>query len=152
MLKPDRSATETSWNLEFSHVSCLANVLYKEIQRCWSDCADAHAGLRLCCSHASISGFFASGPKTLMSYSKKVIYECWVIIFNGKYQTKGNYLIFQVLSVYIWFEILYSLMYMMASSRHITLKRPSYRRRCDVDVMTSHRRRYDVGPTSKSTY
>ena len=32
--------------------------LVSEQQRCWSDCADAQADLRLCCSHMALTYFF----------------------------------------------------------------------------------------------
>ena len=34
--------------------------LFIEQQRCWSDCADAQADLRLCCSHRAITGFLVT--------------------------------------------------------------------------------------------
>ena len=49
--KPVSSAKETSLKIEISPAASLHMILSKkQKKRRWSDCADAQAGLRLCCS------------------------------------------------------------------------------------------------------
>ena len=65
--KPVCSATETSQNFEISHVESGIIILSrKRKQRCLSDCVDAQAGLGLCCSYATKSGFLVFRPKGKM--------------------------------------------------------------------------------------
>ena len=44
-----------SWNLGYSSIAII--LCRCEQQRRWSDCADAQADLRLCCSHMTKTGF-----------------------------------------------------------------------------------------------
>ena len=65
-----RSATETTRVLKFPLEQ--VEVLYypgSKQQRCWSDCADAQADLRLCCLHMAYTGFL----KTWLTCSWKQI-------------------------------------------------------------------------------
>ena len=50
--KPARATTEASLRLEILDIE-TRDIYYlgSEQQRHWSDCADAQADLRLCCSH-----------------------------------------------------------------------------------------------------
>ena len=60
-LKPACSATETetSYSLEIAAKASRGIIYYlgSEQQRRWSDCANAQADLRLCCSHMTKTGF-----------------------------------------------------------------------------------------------
>ena len=62
--KPVSSAIETSLKNEISPAASLHMILSKKrIKRRWSDCADAQAGLRLCCSQTPRrQGFLRWGP------------------------------------------------------------------------------------------
>ena len=56
--KPVSSATGTSQKIEISPVASLMWYFpQSEKQRRWSDCADAQAGLPLCCSQTSEDRF-----------------------------------------------------------------------------------------------
>ena len=56
--KPVCSATETSWRLEISDIETRGIIISRQRkQKRWSDCADAQAYLRLCCSHMAKAGF-----------------------------------------------------------------------------------------------
>ena len=64
-LKPTCAATEASWRLEISDKETTDIILSRQrtskvrgcADWCWSDCADAQADLRLCCSHMAKTGF-----------------------------------------------------------------------------------------------
>ena len=57
-LKPACSAPGTSYGLEISAIASRGNILSRQrIKRRWSDCADAQADLRFCCSHMAQTGF-----------------------------------------------------------------------------------------------
>ena len=61
-LKPACSATVTSWGLAVSAIASRGIILSRQRkQRRWSDCADAQADLRLCCSHMAKTGFLMTG-------------------------------------------------------------------------------------------
>ena len=67
--KPACSATEASWSVEISNLITRGVVLSRQRTTkvlirlrgcagwCWSDCADAQADLRLCCSHMTFDTF-----------------------------------------------------------------------------------------------
>ena len=64
----DYPATETSYNTEILQVVILYSPDIEQ-QRRWTDCADAQAGLRLCCSHTTQSGFLATMSIIMRNYN-----------------------------------------------------------------------------------
>ena len=101
-LKPSCSATQTkleAWNLGYYK---QAEVLYypgSEQQRHWSDCADAQANLRLCCSHMAWTGFLMR--RLILWHIQVLLWSCsgslfWHImlflLFNQfeKYKTQNG--------------------------------------------------------------
>ena len=57
-LKPACAATETRYRLENLTIASISITLARQQkQRRSSDCADAQADLRLCCSHMAKAGF-----------------------------------------------------------------------------------------------
>ena len=98
--KPVSSAIETSLKNEISPAATLHMILSKKrIKRRWSDCADAQAGLRLCCSQTPRrQGFSRWGPYYSCIYDPcnsewtvthvfffffnshwKFIFFCWIV-------------------------------------------------------------------------
>ena len=57
-LKPACSAKDVSWSLEILDNGTRDIILSTQwTKRCWSDCVEAQADLRLCCSHMDKTGF-----------------------------------------------------------------------------------------------
>ena len=57
-LKPACSATETNWRLDISDLETRGIILSRQrTTKCWSDCEDVQADLRLCCSHMEKNRF-----------------------------------------------------------------------------------------------
>ena len=76
-LKLQCSSIETSYSLEILDIASRGIILSKQrTTKCWSDCADAQADLRLCCWHMTKTGFLMTWLICSQVFAGSILRSC----------------------------------------------------------------------------